>query len=62
MKCLISIFNLKFEGVWDHPATLLLIRQLETNGGKPLGQNGGTRMRIKVWEHIRQVLASHGYK
>ncbi|XP_045130992.1 uncharacterized protein LOC123516046 [Portunus trituberculatus] len=48
-------------GVWDHPATLLLIRQLETNGGKPLGQNGGTRMRIKVWEHIRQVLASHGY-
>lgn len=49
-------------GVWDHPATLLLIRQLEANGGKPLGQNGGTRMRIKVWEHIRQVLASHGYK
>lgn len=49
-------------GVWDRPATLLLIRQLEANGGKPLGQNGGTRMRIKVWEHIRQVLASHGYK
>lgn len=48
-------------GIWDRPATLLLIRQLEANGSKRLGQNGGTRMRHKVWEHIRQVLAAHGY-
>ncbi|XP_071529650.1 uncharacterized protein [Panulirus ornatus] len=49
-------------GNWDRPATLLLIRQLEANGSKRLGQNGGTRMRYKVWEHIRQVLLAHGYQ
>ncbi|XP_069163528.1 uncharacterized protein [Procambarus clarkii] len=49
-------------GVWDCPATLLLIRQLEANGSKRLGQNGGTRMRHRVWEHIRQFLQSHGYQ
>ncbi|KAK4297574.1 hypothetical protein Pmani_030027 [Petrolisthes manimaculis] len=49
-------------GVWDKNGTLLLIRQLDTNCRKGLGQNGGTRMRIRVWEHIRQVLAAHGYQ
>lgn len=55
----VSVF---VKGNWDRPATLLLIRQLEANGSKRLGQNGGTRMRYKVWEHIRQVLLAHGYQ
>ncbi|KAG7160331.1 uncharacterized protein LOC121876175 [Homarus americanus] len=49
-------------GVWDRHATLLLIKQLEVNGSKRLGQNGGTRMRHKVWDQIRQVLLTHGYQ
>ncbi|CAL4181990.1 unnamed protein product [Meganyctiphanes norvegica] len=49
-------------GAWDQTATFLLIRQLEANGSKRLGQNGGTRMRHKVWEHIRQFLISNGYQ
>nr|XP_053628699.1 uncharacterized protein LOC128686076 [Cherax quadricarinatus] len=49
-------------GIWDCPATLLLIRQLEANGNKRLGQNGGTRMRYRVWDQIRQSLLAHGYQ
>lgn len=48
-------------GVWDYTATEMLIRQMELHGSKRLGQNGGTRMRFKIWNHIRLLLEAQGY-
>lgn len=49
-------------GIWDSQATQLLIQQFGTNSAKRLGQNGGTRMRYKAWEQVRESLSKHGYK
>ncbi|KAK7069957.1 hypothetical protein SK128_000937 [Halocaridina rubra] len=34
---------------------------MELHGSKRLGQNGGTRMRFKIWNNIRIVLEEQGY-